>query len=150
MQQHPNHLQKVRPALGGDRGNRRRLLTSVSGGAWVIYGASCAHHTNADLNIPLSLTQSIFSSTQKAAMPPLTQSAASILGRSVMKYSTLCKPVDALLEGGLKPGFVLEISGPPGTRKEALAVNLTRTFVEANKGVIFVGRSSPCSFVGRN
>ncbi|KAJ3485589.1 hypothetical protein NLI96_g4844 [Meripilus lineatus] len=55
-----------------------------------------------------------------------------------MKYSTLCKPVDALLEGGLKPGFVLEISGPPGTRKEALAVNLTRTFVEANKGVIFV------------
>lgn len=96
-----------------------------------------------ELSIPLPLTQSIFSSTQKLAAQPQRQTAASMLRVTVIKYSTLCKPVDALLGGGLKSGSILEISGPPGSRKEALVVNLTRSFVEAQEGVIFVGALYP-------
>jgi RAD51-like protein 2 len=57
-------------------------------------------------------------------------------------FSTLCPPVDKLLSGGLSRGHILEISGPPGTPKETLAVNIVKSFVEANEEVLFVGKRS--------
>jgi len=90
-----------------------------------------------DLNIPVASTQIILSASQSQRAAPLTQSAATMVGGAIIKYSTLCKPVDVLLEGGLKRGFVLEISGPPGTVKESLAINLTHSLVQANEEVLF-------------
>jgi RAD51-like protein 2 len=55
------------------------------------------------------------------------------------KFSTLCPPVDKLLSGGLTRGHILEISGPPGSPKESIAINLVKSFVEADEGVLFVG-----------
>lgn len=72
-------------------------------------------------------------------MPSLTQSAAAIFQHNSVKCKTGCRPLDDLLEGGLKRGFVLELSGPPGTSKEALAIDMTRAFVEDGQGVLFVG-----------
>lgn len=88
-------------------------------------------------------TQAIFSATQlqtrRAA--PLTQSAAFMVDNAI--YSTKFSQLDTLLGGGLKQGFILELSGPPGCIKELLAVNLVSSFIEESKHVIFVGKSYP-------
>src|ERR1700722_2390692 len=77
------------------------------------------------------------------SIPP-TQSAASMIFASE-KYPTCCPPVDKLLAGGLSRGHVLEISGPPGTPKESLAISLVRAFVEVGEAVVFVGVYGPFS-----
>ncbi|KAI0732749.1 P-loop containing nucleoside triphosphate hydrolase protein [Fomitopsis betulina] len=91
-----------------------------------------------DLDISMPSTQAIFSATQlqtrRAA--PLTQSAAFMVDNAI--YSTKFSQLDTLLGGGLKQGFILELSGPPGCIKELLAVNLVSSFIEESKHVIFV------------
>lgn len=67
-----------------------------------------------------------------------TRSVASMVSVS-NKFSTRCPPVDNLLSGGLSKGHILEISGPPGTPKESLAIQIVRSFVEAHEQVLFVG-----------
>ena len=47
--------------------------------------------------------------------------------------------MDKILGGGLPRGHILEISGPPGSFKETLALDFVRTFVEADERIIFVG-----------
>lgn len=54
-------------------------------------------------------------------------------------YNTGFTPIDKLLDGGLKRGFVLELSSPPGTCKESLTLGMARAFVDNNQGVLFVG-----------
>jgi len=90
-----------------------------------------------DLNIPLTSSQAIFSATQAPKALPLTQSAAFMIG-SITQHSTLCEPLDRLLQGGLKQGYILELSGPPGCSKETLAINITKSFVESLQEVLFV------------
>lgn len=58
-------------------------------------------------------------------------------------YTTNLPQLDALLDGGLKQGFILEISGPPGCMKETLAINVVSSFVGASKHVLFVGKIDP-------
>ncbi|CAL1699706.1 unnamed protein product [Somion occarium] len=91
-----------------------------------------------DLDIPIEASQSILFATQTQRAPPLTQSAATLLSQNLKQYTTYCQPLDALLNGGITPGSILEISGPPGTAKEALAVNITRSFLEAEHEILFV------------
>lgn len=90
-----------------------------------------------DLNISLPSSQAILSATQAARAPPMTQSAASIVGGAA-QYTTHCRPLDSLLEGGLKRGYILELSGAPGCKKEALASDVASSFVEVSQGVLFV------------
>lgn len=47
--------------------------------------------------------------------------------------------MNKILGGGLPRGHILEISGPPGSFKESLALDFVRTFVKADERVIFVG-----------
>jgi hypothetical protein len=68
----------------------------------------------------------------------LTQSAASLL-TAPTRYASGCAPVDALLKGGLTRGHILEISGPPGSCKEKLAVRFVKSFLERGEEVVFVG-----------
>ncbi|THH13359.1 hypothetical protein EW146_g6847 [Bondarzewia mesenterica] len=99
-----------------------------------------------DLNISLTASQSIFASLQKAnssKIPTLGQSAATFVASvSSKRFSSSCAPLDRLLEGGLVRGHVLEISGPPGTHKERLAVDFVRQAVDANEAVLFVDDSA--------
>ncbi|KII87852.1 hypothetical protein PLICRDRAFT_112094 [Plicaturopsis crispa FD-325 SS-3] len=109
--------------------------------------ATSAEMLAKDLNIPVSATQAIISASQKTKPPSMTQSAASLVVTS-NKFATRCRPVDALLSGGLTRGNILEISGPPGTPKEAIALNLVKSFVEADEEVLFIdtqNMSSPAS-----
>lgn len=62
---------------------------------------------------------------------------ASLSHTNISKCSYLA--VNKILGGGLPRGHILEISGPPGSFKESLALDFVRTFVEADEGVIFVG-----------
>ena len=101
-----------------------------------------------DLNIPLPASQAIFHSASRPTQVPtvsMTQSAASMMGNSAKRYSTSCAPLDQLLDGGLKCGHVLEISGPPGCGKEQLAARAIKSFVQAQEEVLFVGTASSCS-----
>ena len=74
-------------------------------------------------------------------MHPMTQSAA-VMVRHSHKTSTKCTSLDKALEGGISRGHILEISGPPGTAKEQLLMNIVAAFVEVNEEVIFIGRYS--------
>ncbi|KAF8066029.1 hypothetical protein FPV67DRAFT_132128 [Lyophyllum atratum] len=96
-----------------------------------------------DLRIPLLEADTILTSsqrpnfTQPLAQPTFTQSAASMANRTE-KLSTKSAVLDDLLAGGLARGQVLEVSGPPGTPKEAIAINIVMSFVEARHEVIFI------------
>lgn len=68
----------------------------------------------------------------------MTQSAALMLQQS-RRVETSCAALDALLDGGLTRGHILEISGPPGSPKEKLVVKIARIFAEAEEDVLFVG-----------
>ncbi|OBZ67447.1 DNA repair and recombination protein RadA [Grifola frondosa] len=99
--------------------------------------ASTAESLAEDLNISLPSSQAVFSATRGGRALPMTQSAASMVG-ATRKYSTGCGPVDRLLDGGLKRGHILEISGPPGSGKEILAANTVKSFIALGEKVIFV------------
>ncbi|KAH9899185.1 P-loop containing nucleoside triphosphate hydrolase protein [Cubamyces lactineus] len=93
-----------------------------------------------DLNIPLPASQAVFSATarpQGSRMLPMTQSAAAMMG-TTKQHSTGCPPLDRLLGGGLKRGFILEINGPPGSGKEQIAANAIKGYVEKKEQVLFV------------
>ena len=100
-----------------------------------------------DANIPLNLSQAVLSATQAPKAPPLTQSAAMLVGNTSEKTPTSNKVVDTLLDGGLKRGSVLEISGPPGTEKETAAMNIAKNFLKNKRGVLFVGASDSYNLV---
>ncbi|KAI8972846.1 P-loop containing nucleoside triphosphate hydrolase protein [Trametes punicea] len=91
-----------------------------------------------DLNIPLPASQAVFSAAAGPSRAlPMTQSAAAMMG-TTKQYSTGCQPLDRLLGGGLKRGFILEINGPPGSGKEQIAASAVKSFVECNEQVLFV------------
>lgn len=54
--------------------------------------------------------------------------------------STKCAALDKILGGGLSRGQILEISGPPGSPKEKLALNIMATFAESAEETLFVGK----------
>jgi RAD51-like protein 2 len=71
----------------------------------------------------------------------------SLLGRSAAelisvdkKFLSSCVPLDRLLGEGLASGYILELSGPPGAAKEALATRFTSHAVSSNDQVLFVGK----------
>jgi len=49
-------------------------------------------------------------------------------------------------EGGLKSGYVLEISGPPGSGRSSLALEFVRAAAEKGQEVLVVGKFYPFDF----
>jgi len=68
----------------------------------------------------------------------MTQSAALMVQQS-QKILTKCVALDKILEGGLSRGQILEISGPPGSPKEKLALKIVAAFAEFGEETLFVG-----------
>lgn len=54
--------------------------------------------------------------------------------------STTCAPLDHILGGGISRAHVLELSGPPGTVKEDMAIGIVKAFSDLNERTFFVGR----------
>jgi len=88
----------------------------------------------------------LFSASQRPRTHlPASQSAAALSSNATASvFSTACPGADKLLLGGLKRGKILEVSGPPGAPKEAIAVNVVRSFVAAGEAVLFVGMYWRC------
>ncbi|KIY70743.1 hypothetical protein CYLTODRAFT_419421 [Cylindrobasidium torrendii FP15055 ss-10] len=93
-----------------------------------------------EYGIPSSMMQAIGASQAPARAPPLSQSIASMTQGPTKetRITTGCQPLDVLLSGGLPFGTALEISGPPGAPREPLAMNICKSFVRAQKRVLFV------------
>lgn len=71
---------------------------------------------------------------------PLGRSAAELIPINKTFLSS-CAPLDKLLGGGLPAGHVLELSGPPGTAKQTLAIKFASGAVSSNDQVLFVGKT---------
>lgn len=93
-----------------------------------------------DIELLFAASRHASTSSISASTLPLTQSAASLQAISVNRFSTRCQPMDNLLGGGLMRGQILELSGPPGTMKEAVAVGVVQSFVQKGEEVLFVGQ----------
>lgn len=89
-----------------------------------------------DLGISSGDAQSLISAAQAPRVMPTSQSVAALARTDVFpcRYAV----VNKMLGGGLPQGYILEISGPPGSFKESLACDFVRTFVAADKPVAFV------------
>ncbi|TEB23389.1 hypothetical protein FA13DRAFT_1818507 [Coprinellus micaceus] len=74
------------------------------------------------------------SGTMPLALPQ-TQSAAA-LSQASRKLQTGCQALDDLLKGGVQGGHILELSGPPGTPKELVVMNLIGQFVNDQNDVL--------------
>ncbi|KAF8735894.1 hypothetical protein AX14_001275 [Amanita brunnescens Koide BX004] len=90
--------------------------------------SSVKRHSNSD---------HISGSTPRQQTRPPTQ-AASFLMNAQQTVSTTYSPMDNLLCGGVRRGQVLEISGPPGSPKEALLLKVVSAFVELGEEVVFL------------
>ncbi|THU84261.1 hypothetical protein K435DRAFT_783868 [Dendrothele bispora CBS 962.96] len=110
------------------------------------------------LKIPIFASQTLFSATQTQAQAtqsrlytssthapnartpyvPLTQTLSSLISSKTHSttrqvFPTGFLPVDELLNGGLRRGHILEISGPPGSLKEVVARGLVKEVIVAGK-----------------
>ncbi|KAF8348585.1 hypothetical protein F5887DRAFT_950808 [Amanita rubescens] len=79
----------------------------------------------------------VAASTPRQQTQRFTQ-AASLLVNAPQIIPTKYDPLDKLLGGGVRRGHVLEISGPPGSPKEALLLKVVLAFVELGKEVVFL------------
>ncbi|KAF9528441.1 P-loop containing nucleoside triphosphate hydrolase protein [Crepidotus variabilis] len=100
-----------------------------------------------ELGIPLSKVEAIvvtFQSQAQTASVPLSQPASQLL-HTPLKVKTNSRPLDALLDGGLARGNILEISGPPGSPKETILMDMVVSFAKANEDVLFIDCSNMTS-----
>jgi hypothetical protein len=76
-----------------------------------------------------------FPGTQATAPDP-TQPGA--IPAPPTPFSFHCAPLDALLDGGLPRGHILELSGPPQTPRDAVALGAVRSALAAGGAVLVV------------
>ncbi|KAM6503354.1 P-loop containing nucleoside triphosphate hydrolase protein [Amanita muscaria] len=72
-----------------------------------------------------------------SAQPSLTLPASTLM-TGLQTVSTHCIPLDQLLGGGICRGQVLELSGPPGSPKEHMLLNVVVAFVQLGLEVVFL------------
>ena len=96
--------------------------------------ASCV-----ELKLPDSTCEEIVRSLQRKVIPP-SQAASTLLESSRHDFE-ICDPIHELLGNrGLKPGTVLELSGPPGAPKELCLLTLMTSVAREGKGLLCVGK----------
>jgi predicted ATP-dependent serine protease len=96
-----------------------------------------------DLDITLQQAEDVINHCQNTCFPTLSMSQpVSIMLEHPDQIKTRCSGLDAVLDGGLRTGRILEISGPPGSPKEKIVVEIACVFAKAEKAVLFVGNLS--------
>ncbi|KAL1702672.1 hypothetical protein EV121DRAFT_281705 [Schizophyllum commune] len=95
---------------------------------------------SAEALIPIAQSQLVMSASQAIAPPTAaSQSLASLSKAGVAQpRTTTCKELDNLLDGGLRPGRVYELSGPPGVPKDALALQIAASYARTGEGTLLV------------
>ncbi len=95
-----------------------------------------------ELHVPNDAAQRIFALVEKRKEDvPLSQAVSVLASKATGRVvSTTCVPLDHILGGGISRAHVLELSGPPGTVKEDMAIGIVKAFSDLNERSIFVGR----------
>jgi len=100
---------------------------------------------NIELELPIEACSEILStcnaSSSTAAAGILPSQAVSTLLANRAAFGCGVPPLDSLVNGGLKKGEVLEISGPPGSGKTQLALEFAKAAVSAGDEVLVMGTS---------
>ncbi|EIW78623.1 hypothetical protein CONPUDRAFT_156594 [Coniophora puteana RWD-64-598 SS2] len=96
--------------------------------------------SGAELGLPVSECDGILEATQrtKRDIVPSSQPASQLMGA---EYRFPCPKyafMDRLLPGGLSPGQIVEISGPPGTMKDSVGLEYVRSALTFGKEVIII------------
>ncbi|KAF7426347.1 hypothetical protein PC9H_008715 [Pleurotus ostreatus] len=94
-----------------------------------------------ELHVPNDTAQKIFALVEKRnERVPLSQPVSVLASKATGRVvSTTCAPLDHILGGGISRAHVLELSGPPGTVKEDMAIGIVKAFSDLNERTIFVG-----------
>ncbi|PVF94099.1 hypothetical protein CPB86DRAFT_741224 [Serendipita vermifera] len=82
--------------------------------------------------------------THQASSIPTTQSASALLEKRII-HNTRIPGIDAVLEGGLRSGQLLEIAGPPGSGKASLALEFLIVALNKNRSVLVIGMCDICA-----
>ncbi|PPQ69673.1 hypothetical protein CVT24_001206 [Panaeolus cyanescens] len=94
-----------------------------------------------DLSITLEEAQSLIERCGPNQAPtaslPLTQKASDML-KMPTRISTSFTALDNVLGGGLVKGHILEISGPPGSIKEKVGLQICSTFLNSGNDVLIL------------
>ncbi|OCB86286.1 hypothetical protein A7U60_g6598 [Sanghuangporus baumii] len=102
-------------------------------------GSLTAEQLSEELKIPTFLCEEILRASRKP-LPSLTQPAATLLNSARSVFS-VPEPMKNLLDrGGLKKGHILELSGPPGSPKEAALLEILRSAVLSEEDVILYAK----------
>ena len=100
---------------------------------------------NTELGLPIEACSAILStcnaSSSTAVARLLPSQAASTLLANRAAFGCGVPSLDSLINGGLKKGEVLEISGPPGSGKAQLALEFVKQAVSAGDEVLVMGTS---------
>ncbi|KIM46950.1 hypothetical protein M413DRAFT_23269 [Hebeloma cylindrosporum] len=104
-------------------------------------GSITAEELSEEVKISIGDARAVVSRLQGPQAPAttllMTQSAALMVQKS-QKILTKCAALDKILGGGLSRGQILEISGPPGSPKEKIALNIVSSFAESGEETVFV------------
>lgn len=91
-----------------------------------------------ELCLPVFLCEDVLNNARTTA-PIHSQPVTALLDSTPIKYQ-ICDVIDVALGGdGLRKGSVLEFSGPPGSPKERVVLDLVKSFIRSEERVIFVG-----------
>lgn len=101
--------------------------------------------TKSDTGVPPEIAQQIVRlrdppGTLPGAVPA-SQSAA-VLVQASERVSTGCSGLDKLLKGGVQRGDIVELSGPPGSPKELVVMNVIERFVKFGDQVVVLGEKA--------
>ena len=114
----------------------------------ILIASPYLHELLPDVDLPVSLCTEIIKAVNSSTDLPTTQSA-SVLLSSVGPPYLLCEPLNEIM-GRLTRGSVIELSGPPGSPKELVLLDLVRTVVKGGEEVLFMGKQSICFVTNNN
>ncbi|KAL1746030.1 hypothetical protein HDZ31DRAFT_81532 [Schizophyllum fasciatum] len=102
--------------------------------------AASAEALSTQLGIPIAQSQLIITASQATAPRMAASQSLALLSKSgtMRPMTTLCKALDYLLDGGLRPGRVYELSGPPGAPKDALALKMAVSYLRNGEGTLLI------------
>lgn len=118
-------------------------------GKRLTYKTGAYSNNTAELGIPIDIGQDLINRSQNAStLAPalmMTQPAARLV-ENMAKFSTKCPALDKILGDGLSRGHILEVSGPPGSPKETIGINILASSIEEGNEVIFIGKDCAPTF----
>jgi hypothetical protein len=96
-------------------------------------------------SIEFPLLNQQHSQTDVTAKPSVVSASDLLANSNAAKspsnpYRTLSAPIDSIIGPFMRPGYGLQISGPPGTYIEQLLMGLIKSVTGDGKEVMVVGR----------